>query len=145
MASTVTVFNPFRKYLGDGTIDMDTDTIKAALITSAYTVNASHGILSDVSAHEVTNGAGYTTGGATLTTPNMSYSGAVAKFTADPAIWAALTKTFRYLLLYAAVTRNGVVNPLMEIILIDNTPADIVVTAADYSIQWSASGIISIS
>jgi hypothetical protein len=145
MASTVTIFNSFRKYAADGTIDLDTDTVKAALITSAYTVNATHTILADISANEVSNGAGYTTGGATLTTPSVTYSGAVAKFSADPALWLALTKTFRFVLLYANVTRNAVVNPLIAIILIDNTPNDIVVTAADYSIQWSASGIVTFS
>lgn len=145
MASTVTIFNSFRKYISDGTIDLDTDTIKGALIASSYTVNATHTILADVSAHEVSSGAGYTTGGTTITSPSVTYSGAVSKFSGDPALWLALTKTFRFILLYGNVTRNGIVNPLIAIILIDNTPNDIVVTAADYSIQWSANGIITFS
>lgn len=145
MASTVTIFNSFRKYIADGTIDLDTDTVKAALLLSTYTVSAAHTILSDVSSHEVAAGSGYTAGGVALTTPSVTYSGAVAKYTADPAVWTSLSKTFRFLLLYANVTRNGIVNPLLEVILIDNTPGDIIVTATDYSIQWNANGIISFS
>lgn len=144
MASTAYLFNSARKALLDGTIDLDTDTIKAALLASTYTFSAAHSILADVVAHEVAAGNGYTTGGTALTTAAVTYAAAVAKFTADPAAWASLTKTFRFLLIYANKTANGLVNPLLGCILLDNTPADIVVTAADYSIQWNANGIFTL-
>lgn len=145
MASTVTLFNSFRKYIADGTIDLDSDTIKAALLLDTYTVNPAHTILSDVSSHEAGAGSGYSSGGVALTGKSVTYTGTTGKFTSDPPLWLALTKTFRFLLVYAAVTRNSIVNPLIEIILIDNTPQNIIVSAADYSIQWSANGILSIN
>lgn len=52
--------------------DLDTDTLKAMLCTSAYTPNrATHAYKSDVT-NEIT-GTGYTAGGATLTTPTIAY------------------------------------------------------------------------
>lgn len=142
MASTLTIPNNFRKYIADGTIDLDTDTIKAALLLDTYTLSAAHSIFGDVSSHEVAAGNGYAAGGVALANQSVTVTGAQSKFSADPATWAALTKTFRYLALYANKTANGVVNPLIALILLDNTPANIVVTAADYSIQWNANGIL---
>ena len=145
MASTITLVNSLRKALGDGTIDWDTDTIKCAMLTNAYSVNAAHSIFGDVSANEVAAGAGYTTGGVALANKSVTLTGATAKYTADPATWTGLTKTYRTLAIYAVKTANGLVNPLIALILVDNTPADIVVTAADYSIQWNANGIFTLS
>lgn len=142
MASTITIFNDFRKYTADGTIDLDTDVIKAMMLSNGYTVNAAHSVLADVSAHEVAAGNGYTAGGQALANKSLTVAGAESKFTADPLTWAALTKTYRFLLLYAAKTANGKVNPLIACILVDNTPADIVISAADYSVQWNANGIL---
>lgn len=145
MASTITLTNSLRKYLGDGTIDWDSDTIKCMMLTSGYTLNAAHSILADVSANEVAAGNGYTTGGVTLANKSVTLAGVVAKYTADPATWGTLTKTYRFLALYSEKTVNGVVNPLIALILVDNTPADIVITGADYSVQWNANGIFTLS
>jgi hypothetical protein len=137
--------NSLRKYLADGTIDLDTDDIRCAMLSSSYAANAAHSIFGDVSAHEVTAGNGYSAGGSALTNKSVTLSGSTSKFTADPATWPGLTKTYRFLALYAVKTANGVVNPLVAVILVDNTPADIVITAADYSVQWNANGILTIS
>lgn len=145
MASTTTLYNALRKYLADGTIDLDSDTIKVALVNSGYTPDAAHVHYADVSANEVANGSGYVTGGQTLANKVSSYTGANGKWTADNPVWAGLTKTFRYAVVYAVKTANGVTNPLIAVILLDNTPADVVVSGADYSIQWNAAGIIALS
>lgn len=59
------LFDSARKELADGTIDLDTNTIKLMLVTSAYTPNrATHTKRSDVT-NEV-SGTGYTTGGVTV-------------------------------------------------------------------------------
>lgn len=145
MASTLTLPNSLRKTLADGTIDLDSDTVMCAMLTSGYTLNAAHSIFADVSANEVASGSGYTTGGVALANKSMTLTGAVGKFTADPATWAGITKTYRYLVLYSLKTINGVTNPLIALILVDNTPADIVITSADYSVQWNANGILTLS
>lgn len=148
MASSLTFYNKFRKYIQDGTLDLDTNTIKLMLVTSDYTFDAAHGVLADVKASpdpEVVAIAspsnGYTTGGETLANPAVTYSGAVSKFDADDVTWLLLTATFRYGILYASGTLNGVVNPLIACILFDTTPADITISGINYVVQWSANGI----
>ena len=145
MASTIVLVNSLRKYLGDGTVDWDSDTIKCMMLNNSYALNAAHSALADVSANEVAAGGGYSTGGVALANKSVTLAGSVAKYTADPATWAALTKTYRFLAMYSEKTANAIVNPLIALILVDNTPADIVVTAADYSVQWNANGIFTLS
>lgn len=146
MASTMYVFNSFRKYVGDGTLDLDTDNVKLGLLTNAYSINLGHTVLTDVSGSEVSNGNGYTTGGILLANKTLTYSGTTAKWQADNPVFSALTKTFRWAFLYANKTVGGVIDPLILAILLDNTPADIVVSGADYSIQWHATnGILTIT
>jgi hypothetical protein len=156
MATTFTLYNSFKKYLLDGTIDLDTDTIKVALVTSAYTPLATHDVLADVMASpdpEVVAIAspsnGYTDGGAALANAAVTFtdSPSAGKFDADDLTWSALTATFRYGIVYASksVGSPAIVNPLIGYILFDTTPDDITVTGIDFSIQWSASGIITLS
>ena len=52
----------------DGTIDLDTDTIKAVLLASGYTPNRStHTVYADLT-DELSTANGYTSGGATVAT-----------------------------------------------------------------------------
>lgn len=156
MASSFTLYNKFTQYLADGTIDLDSDTIKVALVTSAYTPAATHDVLADVLSSpspEVVAIAspsnGYTQGGAALAgkTLTLSDSPAQTVFDADNLTWAALTATFRYGIMYAekSVGSPAVVNPLIGYILFDTTPADIVMAGVDFVIVWNASGIIPIA
>jgi hypothetical protein len=146
MASTMYVFNSFRKYVGDGTLDLDTDNVKLGLLSNAYSINTGHTVWTDVSSAEVANGNGYTTGGILLANKILGYTGATGKWSADNPVFSALTKTFRWALLYANKTVGPIVDPLILAILLDNTPADIVVSGADYSIQWHpTNGILTIT
>jgi len=156
MATSFTLYNKFKQYLLDGTIDLDTDTIKVALVTSAYTPLATHDVLADVMASpdpEVVAIAspsnGYTDGGAALSGAAVTFtdSPSAGKFDADDLTWSALTATFRYGIVYAekSVGSPAIVNPLIGYILFNDTPADISVAGVDFTIQWSASGILTVS
>lgn len=156
MASQMTFYADFLKFLADGTIDLDADTIKAILVTSSYTPSHAHSVLADVNASpdpEVVAVAspdnGYTTGGETLTgvTWTNTESPAQAKLDANDIDWTALTATFRYLILYASksVGSPAIVNPLICYILLDTTPADVVVSGVDYQVKWSANGIFTLA
>lgn len=60
------VYGPFLAKALNKEIDVDTDVIKAMLVTSAYTFSAAHAYKSDITG-EVAAGAGYTAGGVTVT------------------------------------------------------------------------------
>jgi len=133
----------------DGTADLDLDTIKAVLLTSAYTPNRStHTIYGDLT-NELPTLNGYTSGGATVPSPTTTRSAAVSTFDAgDVPTWTASggSLTARYCALYANVTRNGKVNPLIAYFLLDSTPADVVVADGDsLQVQWNAAGIFTVT
>jgi len=151
MASEFTLYSSARKYVLDGTIDLDTDTLKLALATSAYTPDVAHAVLADVFSSpspEVEAVAspdnGYTAGGETLTgqVATKTDTPSAGKFDADNVVWTALSATFRYGILYAEKTVDAIVDPLIGYILFDATPADIVVSGIDWEARWSANGII---
>ncbi|MDD4052343.1 MAG: hypothetical protein PHR28_10665 [candidate division Zixibacteria bacterium] len=153
MSSSFTLYASARKYILDGTIDLLTDPIKVALVTSDYTPDVAHDVLADVMASpdpEVVAVAspdnGYTDGGETLTgkTVTSTDSPSAGKFDAEDLTWSALTATFRYGIMYAekSVGSPAIVNPLIGYILFDTTPVDIVMTGLDFTIPWSPSGIL---
>jgi hypothetical protein len=154
MASSLTLYNKFLQYIMDGTLDLNSNTIKLALVTSDYTPDPTHDVLADVLSSpspEVeaieSPSNGYTAGGATVGNPAVTFTDSPikGKFDADDAVWTGLTATFRYGILYASGTLNGVVNPLIGYILFDTTPADVVISGVDYTVQWNSSGIINLA
>ncbi|MBK8184829.1 MAG: hypothetical protein IPK63_18880 [Candidatus Competibacteraceae bacterium] len=134
MASTITAYDTFWKLVTTGGIDLDTDTLKLALVTSSYTPSTAHDEWADVSANEVATGAGYTTGGETISTPVVTNS----NIDYDDVTWTSLTKTFRYAVCYKSGSGGGLTNPLLFYILLDSTPSDIVNTGSNYTISWNA-------
>jgi hypothetical protein len=151
MAASFTLYSSFRKYVLDGTIDLDTDTLKLMLVTSDYVPSIAHDVLADVTASpspEVVAVAspsnGYTAGGKALEGQVVSNTDSPSQgiFDANDVVWAGLTATFRYGILYAEKSVSPLVNPLIGYILFDTTPADIVLTATNFTVQWNSSGII---
>ncbi|OXE36914.1 MAG: hypothetical protein CGW95_04835 [Phenylobacterium zucineum] len=112
--------------------------VKVALVTSAWTPNATatgNALWADVSANEIANGNGYTTGGntvtgaaATATAGNNGYF-----YTSTIPAWTASgagIPAHRYYVMYVVGTLWGQVNPLIGYFLGDATPADIPLTTA---------------
>lgn len=139
MAVQVEKFDHFKKLLRSGAIDMSSGTFKLAMVTSSYTFDATDTVWADISANEVANGDGYTTGGKALTNLSVAANG---KWDADDATWTGLTKTFRRLILYKEGTFGGLVNPVLFAILPDDTPADVSVVGSTYALVWNALGIM---
>jgi hypothetical protein len=131
-----------------GVINLATDTFRLALVSSAYVpdLNA-HTVWADVSAHEVADGDGYSTGGSLLAGVTLTRSGWKTTFDANDITFAGLTKTFRFGVLYVVGTKSrpgggaDIVNPLLAYILFDDTPADVEAAGIDYLVQWSSLGI----
>ena len=96
-------FHEFGRYLGDGTIDLDSDTFRAVLSNVAPTA-ATDDTLSDIT--QIANGNGYTTGGVTLGSVTWTETGAgsgIWAFSAADFSWTATggaMAQFRYIVLY---------------------------------------------
>lgn len=93
------IYNKFKIYLGNDTIDMDNDTFKCVLLTSSHVPSAGYEVYSDIANDEVI-GDGYTTGGVTLNNATWTESNGVATFDADDALWTNATFTARYAVIY---------------------------------------------
>jgi hypothetical protein len=95
-------FNALVQTFANGTIDLATDTLKVMLTNTAPV--ATNSLYGDISANELASGAGYTTGGATITTTSSTQSGGVEKLIISAAnpTWTATGSMgpFRYAVLY---------------------------------------------
>lgn len=136
------IYNSAKTKLLNGNIDLDTDTIKVALVTSSYTPDQdSHDFFDDVT--DEVSGTGYSGGGAalankTVTQDNTNNRGV---FDADDATWTTSTITARGAVLYKD---SGVASTSPLICYFDFT-SDKSSTAGDFTIQWNASGILTAS
>lgn len=113
-------------------------TVKMALVSSAWTpaiTTAGNALWADVSANEIANGNGYTTGGGTLTgVAATATAGSNGYYLAGTVpVWTASgagIPAHRYYVMYLSGTVWGQVNPLIGYFLGDTTPADIPLTSS---------------
>jgi hypothetical protein len=125
-------------------IDWDTDTIKVALLTNAYTPDQdAHNYLDDVVANEVT-GTGYTTGGNTLANKTNSYNSATNVITldADDTTWSSSTITARYAVIYDASPATNATKPLIGYVDFGSDQSS---SNGNFTITWDATGIVRIT
>lgn len=115
--------------------DLPGATVKVALVTSAYTPDAGtsgHDTWSDVSANEIANGNGYTTGGVTLASDAVAaVTGGWNYDSADPT-WTAsggAIPAWRYAVMYVSGTLWGKTDPVIGYFVGDSTPADVPATS----------------
>ena len=128
------IYNIFKANLMNKEVDLDADTIKVALYDGTHAFTASDTVYT--TSNEIT-GAGYTAGGATLANTTVSGTTTVA-FDADDAAWSDATFTAYGAVIYDTSVSNNL------ICTIDFGGAK---TVADgtFTIQWDASGIISLA
>ncbi|MFZ2541118.1 MAG: hypothetical protein WAW75_05010 [Gallionella sp.] len=122
---------------------------RLALVSSAWTpVPSTDEVWADVSANEIANGNGYTTGGGTLASVVLNQTSGVVKFTSAAFVWTASgagIPAWRRGVVYYLGTLNGKVNPLVGYFLGDSTPADIPLTTSPNTLTITphSSGILS--
>ena len=129
-------FTLFRSNLDDlNPNDLVGATIKIALVSSSYTpdaTNTGHDEWADVSANEIANGNGYTTGGATIANDAASTATNGFKYDSDDPSWTASggnIPAWRYAVMYVSGSLWGKTNPLIGYFLGDTTPADVPATS----------------
>jgi len=136
------VFNSFKRDIANGSIDLDTDTIKVMLVTSSYTPNQdSHSKRSDVT-NEVT-GTGYSTGGSALANKTVTQDNTNNKgvFDADNITWSTSTITARGAVLYKS---RGGASSADELICYIDFGSDYSSSSGDFTITFGASGILTL-
>jgi len=133
------IYNKFKLEALKGSIDLSSDTIKVALLTSTYTPNIDTHLFLDDLTNEVV-GTGYTAGGATIANPTVTQDDTDNEgvFDADNVTWASSTITARYAVIYKD---TGVAGTSPLIAYIDFTE-DKSSSAGDFVINWAAEGII---
>jgi len=118
-------------------LDATGTTIKCALLTSGYTpAQNTHDAWSDVSAYEV-SGTGYTAGGAALSGKVLSINNNVISFDANDVTWSSSTITARYAVVYEV--SSG------KLILYVDFGENKSSSDGDFTIQWNAAGIFSLT
>ena len=101
MAITQAMCTSFKEDLLNKIQDLEADTIKIALYTSAATLGAA---TTAYSATNETSGTGYTAGGVTLTSATVATSGTTAYVDFDNPEWTTATFTARGALIYNDTT-----------------------------------------
>lgn len=114
--------------------DLLAATVKLSLHASTYTPNAAtagHSVAADLTG-EIANGAGYTTGGATLTGKLVTAVTGGWKFESDDPAWTASggnIPAWRYGVLRVDGALWGKTSPLIGYFVGDSTPADVPATS----------------
>lgn len=136
------VYNSFKRDIMNGGIDLDTDTIKVALVTASYTPDQdAHDNFDDVTNEVV--GTGYTAGGATLasvtvTADNTDNEGV---FDAADVTWSTSTITARGAVIYKS---TGVASTSKLICYID-FGSDKTSSGGNFVITWGSEGIVNLN
>lgn len=89
MAVTINKYNKFAEYFGDGTIDLDNDTFKLALMDTGHTFTATNTVWANVSANELSTANGYTSPGQNLSSVTWTESSGTLTLDAADASWTA--------------------------------------------------------
>ena len=125
-------------------IDLDSDTIKAQAHTSTYTPDQDVHDYKDDLTNEVAAAGGYSTGGITLASKTVTYTGATNKWVFDAADiqWPNATFTFRTLVLVDTTPATDATRPLIGY---QQGDVDTVGGGGNLDFQWNAAGVIEIT
>lgn len=117
------------------TVDMVNDSIKAILLNNSHSFSAANSAYSDISANELATEGGYTQNDKAL----ASKAVASAAFDAADTAWTSATFTAYHCVLYDDTHASDIL-----ICSIDFGGAQ-TVTSGTFTIQWNASGIITLT
>lgn len=122
-ASQFAVFHTFKARLGQKLIDLDSDDIKCALMSSTWTPDlAANANWADIAANEIT-GDGYTAGGLSVSTLAFTNTAGTVTWNCDDPSWSAGVSGIaaRYCVFYDNTDAS---KTLICYSLLDTTPAD---------------------
>ena len=141
------VYNNFKyRQLGDTSVtpvNLKTDTIKLALLTSSYTPDQdAHDFFDDVSANEVSASGSYSAGGVTLTvTTSQDNTDNEGVFDAVDVSFTSATITARYAVIYKS-TGTSSTSPLICLIDFGSDQSS---STGTFSITFASEGILNLN
>lgn len=128
------VYNSFWEDLARGAIDLDTDTVKVMLVTSAYTEDKDAHLKRSSVTNEVT-GTGYTAGGATVTiTVTKDTVNDRLDVTLGQVTWPSSTITARKAVYYKS---RGGASTADELIAVNDFGSDVTSTNGTFTLNAS--------
>ena len=151
MAAGIFIFTDQSKlqfFSAAGLLAANTANFRLALVTNAWVPNnATDTNFANVSAAELPNGGGYTSGGGALTGVVLNQTSGTVKFTSATFVWTASgggIPVWRRGVVYYLGTLNAVVNPLLGYFLGDGTDIDVPATTAPNTLTFTpnAAGIL---
>jgi hypothetical protein len=132
--------NSFFKNIMNGSIDLDTDTLKVMILTSSHTPSADDDeFIDDVSSNEV-SGTGYTAGGPTLSSAAVTEDDTNNKgvLDADDVSISSSSITGHYGIVYQDTGTASTSRIIAEVDFGEDKTSD----AGTFTITWNASGIV---
>lgn len=146
MAVTLSFYDQFMEYVGDGGIDLDTDTFKIELYNSTHTFTQANNDRADISTNALATGNGYTNPGKNLTSVTWVSAAAVQTWDAADNTWTASGGSIgpaRHAVIYSDTSTVPAADLLMCNIDfgVDETAGD----GTDFKITFNASGLFTIS
>lgn len=142
MAVTISIYNKFKEYIGDGTIDLDNDSFKVVLLSNSATFTATNTQLTDISANEIAGSYGYTTGGAALASVTWTESSGTVTFDAADVTWTASGGAITA---YKAAIYDDTATNDELVAFIDFGGVQTANDGADFKLIWNASGIFTLA
>jgi hypothetical protein len=132
------IYERFKANLFNGECDLEADTIKCALMDNIHSFTATNNTWSQVSANELSTGGGYTSPGQDLTTKAVTQA-ATTDWDADDAQWTSATFSAYHAVLYDDTLAGD------DLIASIDFGGEQQVTSGTFTIQWNASGIITLA
>lgn len=150
MAATINIYSCLTEHLNKGTVDPDSDQFLITFHTSSYTPSTNgHTQFSDLTNEYSSTQFGYTSGGLvvanglTVSRTNNITTVSLANFTLTSS--GGTLPAWRYYVVRANVTRNGVTGPLVCYGLGNDTSGGTDIAAkpdgAGFTLRWNASGL----
>ena len=144
MAVTISIYDSFKEYVGDGTVDLDGHSFKVMLLTNSASFSAGHSVLADVSANQISSGSGYSSGGAALSNVTWGQTSGTAKFDADDVTWTASGGAITaYKAALYDDTQATPTKPLVA--FIDFGGVQTANDGAQFKLIWNAAGIFTLA
>lgn len=136
--ATISLYNHTTRLFASG-LNSSSHTYKVMLCSSA-TFDAANTTLDSVTKTEVSDGNGYTTGGAPLVNVAVTTSGNDAKFDADDVVWS-VTGTGTSITASAAILYNDTATGDPPLALFDFGGNRTILTGNNFILTWDANGI----